>query len=161
MKFIKDLRYSDIALFLLQHRSHYSAALQTLVTSMSPPPRRANDGNGNRQCKNKGLPKRSHAAPSPLKQTSGAVWFLRSQTGDSRTRQMCFPHTGPTSPFPLTLTPHHRGPPDSPGQRLTQQPHIRHGSSPPCQCWMVNQHKTSLLECVTEFRQWQTRKAWN
>lgn len=41
------------------------------------------------------------------------------------------------------------------GQRLTQQPHIRHGSSPLClyKCWMANHPKIHLLECGLEFLQ--------
>lgn len=140
--------------FLLQHRSHYKHQLPLC------PPCRATEGNGNRQGRNEGLPKRSHTAPSPLKQMLELSGFCGPRWGYLAPVRR-FPHTGPTSHFPLTLTPRHRGPPDSPGQRLTQQPHIRHGSSPPCQCWMVNRHKMSLLECVTEFRQRGTRKVWN
>ena len=41
------------------------------------------------------------------------------------------------------------------GQRLTQQPHIRHGSRPLCpyKRWMVNHPIISLLECGFEFLQ--------
>lgn len=46
------------------------------------------------------------------------------------------------------------------GQRLTQQPHIRHGSNPLCpyKCRMVNHPKISLLECGFEFLQRWTRR---
>lgn len=94
-------------LFFLQHRSHYKHQLPLC------PPCRATEGNGNRQGRNEGLPKRSHTAPSPLKQTSGAVWFLRSQTGGSRTRQMLPTHQ-PHLPLPLDL--------DSPSPWPSRQP---------------------------------------
>lgn len=70
----------------------------------------------------------------------------------------CTPRQGPFPPIRCCPRP----PPSSPwpwlsvtvalqtvwGQRLTQQPHIRHGSSPLCvhKCWMANHPKPRLLE---------------
>lgn len=80
-----------------------------------------------------GTDRGSHAAPSPLGETSGSVWVLHSQTA------------APSQP---SEAPHRTAPPLAPspwpwlsvavplqtvwGQRLTQQPHIRHGSGPLC-----------------------------
>lgn len=77
----------------------------------------------------------------------------------------CTPRQGPFPPIRCCPRP----PPSSPwpwlsvtvalqtvwGQRLTQQPHIRHGSSPLCvhKCWMANHPKPRLLECGPEFLQ--------
>lgn len=57
----------------------------------------------------------------------------------------------PTSPWPwLSVS---AAPQTVWGQRATQQPHIRHGSSPLCGCWMVNYPEMSLTECGSEFLQ--------
>lgn len=148
-----------IVLFLLQHWSIYPAALQTSVAPQSPH-HRATEGSGNRQSRNMGLPKRSHTAPSPLGQTSGAVWLLQPQTGYSCTHQMLPPHW-PQPRLTLTLTPRHRGPPDSPRSKVNTAATHQTRFKSPCQCQMVNRQKISLLECVTEFQQRLSRKARN
>lgn len=137
----------------------YSAALQASVTPLSPH-RRATEGSGNTQGRNMGLPKRSHTALSPLGWSLELSGFCSARQG-TLTPIRRFPHSGPNPAWPWPWLPVTTALQTVQGQRLTQQPHIRHGSSPLCQCWMVNRPKISLLECVTEFRQRRSRQAWN
>lgn len=65
-KLSEGLGMLRIVPFLLQHWSICPAVLQTSVAPLSPHCR-ATEGNGNKQGKNMGLPKRSHTALSPLR----------------------------------------------------------------------------------------------
>lgn len=144
--------------FLPQRRSFYAAALQTSVAPLSP---RRGATEGNRQGRNTGAPQKDytqHCLPWDRRlDLSGFCSPRRATLAPIR----CVPHTGPNPAWPWPWLPVNVALQTAQGQRLTQQPHIRHGSSPPCQCWMVNHHKTGLLECVTEFRQRRSRKARN
>lgn len=126
----------------------------------SVPPSQGHRGNGNRQGRTMGLHKRSHTALSPLGWSLELSGFCSPRQGTLAPIR-CFPHSSPYPAWPWPWLPVTMALQTAQGQRLTQQPHIRHGSSPPCQCWMVNRRKISLLECVTEFRQRRSRKAQN
>lgn len=141
-----------------QPGNHHPAGLQTPAAPVSPS--RATEVSGNRQGRtwgSKGVHTR-HRLPSD--RLSGTVWVLHSQTGSPSTRQM-LPTPIPIPLLPLDLDSLSPWPFQTVwGQRVTQQPHIRHGSSPLCpyECWMVNHPKISLLECGFEFLQRWTQR---